>query len=193
MSRKWMAGLAVVGALLCFAGSTYARQSRAMLPLDVRKIDSVVARFDQPTTPPTTGQVPIQQLPGTAPAAPASGPTQSAVPVKEVPSPAAPSHALDQALWALAVSYVLKKLMQWKWFTWLGMADSSQVKAAWGFAAAVLTAAGIHFVVTGSVLDGGLNITVTGVSLDAIKDIGWQWVSQQAWYDAVVKESAVGG
>jgi hypothetical protein len=57
---------------------------------------------------------------------------------------------------------------------------------------ALATAAGIHIAVSGSVLDGsGLSFSITGLTVDAIKDVGFQWVAQQGWYDALVKSRTV--
>ncbi len=131
----------------------------------------------------------VVSVPATIPSPNPSMPQQNAVAVKEVESPAAPSHASDQAIWALMVSLLLQYLKKAPWFTLLSRTSPEQIKAAFGFVAALVTAAGIHFAVTGSVFDGGgASITVTGISMNAFKDIAWQWCSQQAWYLAVVKE-----
>lgn len=132
---------------------------------------------------------PVVSVPATIPQPNPDQPTQNAVAVKEVESPAAPAHAQDQALWALMVSLLIQYLKKAPWFTLLSDASSSRLKSAVGFAAALLTAAGIHLAVSGSVFDGGgASITVTGLSLNAFKDVAWQWASQQGWYRAVVKE-----
>lgn len=142
----------------------------------------------QPPTPQTPP--PVVTVPGTAPAAdPTKVPTQEAVAVKEVESPAAPSHATDQAIWALMVSLTIQYLKKAPWFGLLSDASTSRVKSAVGFTAAILTAAGIHFAVSGNIFDGGgASITITGISMNAFKDVAWQWASQQGWYRAVVKE-----
>ena len=138
-------------------------------------------------------QPPVVQVPGTAPATPAPPiPSQPAVPVTEVKSPAAPAHYSDQAIWALIVSFLLQYLKRAGWFPWLTEASSARLKAQFGFVAALLTAAGVHFAVSGSVFDdGGASITITGFSLAAVKDVVWQWAAQQAWYKLAVKEQAV--
>lgn len=131
----------------------------------------------------------VVSVPATIPQTNPSQPTQNAVAVKEVESPAAPSHATDQAIWALMVSLLIQYLKKAPWFGLLSDDSSSKVKSAVGFAAALLTAAGIHLAVSGSVFDGGgASITVTGLSVNAFKDVAWQWASQQGWYRAVVKE-----
>ncbi len=62
------------------------------------------------------------------------------------------------------------------------------MQAFFGFLVAAATAAGIHFAVQGSLLsEAGLSFSVTGLTADAIKDVGFQWVCQQAWYLKVVK------
>lgn len=128
-------------------------------------------------------------VPATIPQPDPSQPTQNAVAVKEVESPAAPSHANDQAIWALMVSLVIQYLKKAPWFGLLSDQSSARVKSAVGFVAAMLTAAGIHLAVSGSVFDGGgASITVTGLSMNAFKDLAWQWAAQQGWYRAVVKE-----
>lgn len=116
-------------------------------------------------------------------------PSQLAVSVTEAKSPAAPAHYQDQAIWALMVSFMIQWLKKQKWFGWVTEQTSARIKTQFGFIAALVTAAGIHFAVSGSVLDsGGAAITVSGLSLNVLKDIIWQWASQQAWYRLVVKE-----
>jgi hypothetical protein len=139
--------------------------------------------------PPTSGGAPVVTVPGTPPNVSPDIPSQPAVAVKEVTSPAAPSHYGDQAIWALMVSFLMQWLKKSPWFGWITPATSARIQTQFGFLAAFLTAAGIHFAVSGSVLDGGgASITVTGLSVNAVKDIAWQWASQQAWYRMVVKE-----
>jgi len=140
--------------------------------------------------PPKDQATPIVTAAGSPPGPVApSVPTQQAVAVKEVESPAAPSHATDQAIWALMVSLTMQYLKKAPWFGLLKDSNSSRFKAGVGFAAAVLTAAGIHFAVSGNIFEGGgASITVTGISFNALKDVAWQWASQQGWYRAVVKE-----
>lgn len=132
-------------------------------------------------------QAPIVTVPGNPPSVNPALPTQPAVSVKEVESPAAPSHYTDQAIWALMVSFLLEYLKKKSWFAFLTPESTAKLKAQFGFVAALLTAAGIHFAVTGSVLDGGAAITISGLSTDALKDVLWQWTAQQAWYRQVVK------
>lgn len=132
---------------------------------------------------------PVIVVPGTPPEVNPEKPSQPAVSVQEVKSPAAPSHYTDQAIWALMVSFILQYLKKKAWFPLLTDASSARLKAQFGFVTALLTAAGIHFAVTGNILDGGAAITISGISIDALKDIGWQWASQQAWYQLLVKET----
>lgn len=143
---------------------------------------------DSPTTPTVTG-VPTVTVPGTPAVVNPEKPSQPAVSVKEVESPAAPSHYTDQAIWALMVSWSLQFLKKKSWFPWLTNLSSERLKTQFGFVTALLTAAGIHFAVTGSMLDGGgAAITISGLSFDALKDLGWQWTAQQTWYKVIVKE-----
>jgi hypothetical protein len=147
----------------------------------------VFAQSSQPST--TTGGAPVVTVPGTPPAVSPDIPSQPAVAVKEVTSPAAPSHYGDQAIWALMVSLLIQWLKKTPWFGWITPQSSARLQTQFGFLAAFMTAAGIHFAVSGSVLDGGgASITVTGLSVNAFKDIAWQWASQQGWYQLVVKE-----
>lgn len=141
-------------------------------------------------TPPQ--REPIVVVPGTPAPVSHDVSNQPAVAVTEVKSPAAPAHYTDQALWALMVSFMLQYLKKSSWFVWLTPQTEKRVQAQIGFIAAFLTAAGIHFAVTGSVLDGGgASITITGLSINAFKDVAWQWTAQQAWYQAVVKGVSV--
>lgn len=121
---------------------------------------------------------------------PAPGaPSQPAVAVTTVPSPAAPQNPLDQVMWAGAISYVLRYLTKKKWFPVLSEDASSRLKTQFAFIAALLTAAGIHFAVNGSFFSHeGISFSFAGLSFDAVKDIGFQWLSQQAWYDTIVKQ-----
>jgi hypothetical protein len=148
------------------------------------------AQIDQPKGPQQQpAGSPVVSVPATIPQANPDQPTQNAVAVKEVESPAAPSHATDQAIWALMVSLLMQYLKKAPWFTLLSDRTSSRAKSLVGFCAALLTAAGIHFAVSGSIFDGGgASITVTGLSMNAFKDLAWQWAAQQGWYRAVVKE-----
>jgi len=87
------------------------------------------------------------------------------------------------------VSMLIQWLKKSPWFGWITPATSARIQTQFGFIAAFLTAAGIHFAVSGSILDGGgASITVTGLSINAFKDIAWQWASQQGWYQLVVKD-----
>jgi hypothetical protein len=102
-------------------------------------------------------------------------------------SPALPTHAPDQVMWALIASYLMEYLKNANWFALLKQESSDKLKAQFGFLFAVLTAAGVHFAVTGSFLDGsGATVTVTGLSATVIKDVAFQWASQQGWYDLIV-------
>ncbi len=132
---------------------------------------------------------PVVSVPGAVPQVSADVPQQTAVAVKEVNSPAAPSHFGDQAIWALMVSFLIQWLKKSPWFGWITPESAARLKTQFGFLAAFLTAAGIHFAVSGSLLDGGgASITVTGLSVNAFKDVAWQWASQQGWYQLLVKE-----
>lgn len=137
---------------------------------------------------PTTS--PVTQVPGSLPPANPANPMQAAVVTTTVPSPASPQHVPEQVMWALAASYALAYLTKKGWLSFLTQDSNARVKAFAGFLVAAGTAAGIHIAVSGSLLDGsGASLTITGLSVDAFKDIGFQWVSQQAWWDAVVKKT----
>jgi hypothetical protein len=114
---------------------------------------------------------------------------EKALPVQEVPSPASPTHLTAQAFWAVLAAYALQNAKRFKFIPWWNDHLDGRVQAAVGFATALATAAGIHFYVTGSFLDGGASITITGLSLDAFKDVAWQWVAQQIAYDKLVKDN----
>jgi hypothetical protein len=132
---------------------------------------------------------PVTQVPGSPPAP--STVSTPAVVTTTIPSPASPTHVPEQVMWGLAMSYVLQFLKKQKWFPLITPETSSNIQALIGFIMATATAAGIHIAVTGSVLDGnGLSFSVTGLTIDAIKDVGFQWVAQQGWYDAIVKGKA---
>lgn len=129
---------------------------------------------------------PIAQVPGSVP--PPAKESTPAVVTTTIPSPASPTHVPEQVMWALAMSYVMQFLKKQKWFPLLTPESTANVQAFFGFIVAMATAAGIHIAVTGNMLDGsGLSFSVTGLTIDAIKDVGFQWVSQQAWYDGLVK------
>jgi hypothetical protein len=142
---------------------------------------------DQPRT---TTTPPIAQVPGSVPT-PAKESTPAVV-TTTIPSPASPTHVPEQVIWALAMSYVMQFLKKQKWFPLLTEQSTANVQAGFGFLVALATAAGIHIAVSGSVLDGsGLSFSITGLTVDAIKDVGFQWVAQQGWYDALVKSRTV--
>jgi hypothetical protein len=139
-----------------------------------------------PQSAPTSSGSPVVQVPGSAPAA--AKESVPAVATTTIPSPASPTHVPEQVMWALAMSYVMEWLKKQKWFLLLTPTTDANMQAFFGFIVATATAAGIHIAVQGSVLDGsGLSFSITGLTLDAIKDVGFQWVSQQGWYDALVK------
>lgn len=143
------------------------------------------------TSSPPNPSSPVTQVSGSVPAANPANPSQAAVAITTVPSPASPQHVPEQVMWALAMSYAMAYLTKKGWLSFLTPASTARVKAAAGFLVAAGTAAGIHFAVSGSLMDGhGASLTITGLSMDAIKDIGFQWVSQQAWYDGLVKRMA---
>ncbi len=143
---------------------------------------------DQPRI--TTTTPPIANVPGTLPI-PATT-TTPAVITTTVPSPASPTHVPEQVIWALAMSYVMEWLKKQAWFPLLSAETSANMQAAFGFLVATVTAAGIHIAVQGSVMDPtGLSFSITGLTFDAIKDVGFQWVAQQAWFDTVVKPSSI--
>lgn len=145
-------------------------------------------RGQEPSKPPETTS-PIANVPGTLTTPAPGSPSQTAVVTTTVPSPASPQHVPEQVMWALAMSYALSYLTKKGWLSFLTPESSARVKAFCGFLVAAGTAAGIHFAVSGTLLDGqGVSFTITGLSVDAFKDIGFQWVSQQAWYSAVVKK-----
>lgn len=145
----------------------------------------------QEPTPPSPVAGAVTSVPGTIQSAAPGSPSQTAVAVTTVPSPASPQNPADQVMWALAMSYALRFLTKKGWLSFLTPESSARVKAFCGFLVAAMTAAGIHIVVNGSPLDAhGAAISITGLSLDAVKDVGFQWVSQQAWFDTVVKRTA---
>ncbi len=154
------------------------------LALLVACLLATTARAQQPTTAP-----PVVEVPGSVPTpATADRPSQPAVPTKEVPSPAAPSNAPEAVGWALGSAYVVEYLKRKKWFTFLDENSSKRAKAGFGFIAAFLTAAGIQFAVSGSFLDaGGASVTITGITFTGVKDVLFQWIAQQGWYDLVVQ------
>jgi len=137
----------------------------------------------------TAQTAPVVTVPGTPAAVSPDVPSQPAVSVKEVSSPAAPSHYGDQAIWALMVSFLIQWLKKSPWFGWITPQTSARIQTQFGFIAALVTAAGIHFAISGSLLDGGgASVTVSGLSINAVKDVAWQWAAQQAWYRQLVKE-----
>lgn len=162
--------------------------SLAILVLSVAWLLPLAAQG--PAAGPPTSQVPITQVPGTPPTVAPGQPSQPAVTVTTAQSPAAPDHPIEQIEYGLAASLFLQWLKKKRWLTFLTPDATAQIQAICGFVVAFATAAGIHFAVTGSVLaDSGAAITISGISWDAIKDVGFQWVSQQGWYLAVVKEA----
>jgi hypothetical protein len=134
----------------------------------------------------------VTTVPGQiAPPAPGA-PTQPAIAVTTVPSPASPQNPIDQVMWAGAVAYILDYLKKKPWFPVLSENTLPRIKAQIGFIAALLTAVGIHFAVNGSFFShDGLQFSVAGLSFDAVKDVGFQWLSQQAWYDTIVHNKTV--
>lgn len=137
--------------------------------------------------PPDAG-TPVVTVPGTTPASNPERPSTTAVATTEVPSPAAPTHYQDQIIWSLLAAQGFEYLKKTKWFQWVTPQSSGRIKAQFGFALALLTAAGVHFTNTGNIFDGGsLVITWGGLTFDIIKDVLFQWGSQQAWYLGLVK------
>src|SRR5258705_233540 len=113
---------------------------------------------------------------------------QQAVPTTEVPSPAEPPHSTEQAQWALGVSLLLEYLKKTKWFKPITDGTSGRIMAAVGFATAVLTALSIKVSIHGSFWDaGGMDVSFGHISWVMFTDVPWQWITQQAWYLAVVK------
>ncbi len=144
------------------------------------------ARGQPPPTPSST----VTTVPGTIQPPAPGAPTQPAIAVTSVPSPASPQNPTDQVMWALAMSYLLKYLTQKGWLSFLTPTSSARIKAFVGFVVAFGTAAGIHLAVNGSLFDAhGAQFTITGLSFDALKDVGFQWVAQQGWYDTIVKKA----
>jgi hypothetical protein len=132
---------------------------------------------------------PVVTVPGTPQQVSPDVPSQPAVSVKEVSSPAAPANYGSQVIWALAVSLLIQWLKKSPWFGWIRPDTSARIQTQFGFIAACLTTAGIHFAVSGNPLIGdGASITVTGLSINAFKDLAWQWSAQQGWYQLVVKD-----
>lgn len=139
------------------------------------------------------GTVPTAQVSGAlpVPAVDTDRPSQPAVPTKEVPSPAAPSNMPESVAWGLGAAYVVEYLKKSGWFTFLSDSSTQRAKVVFGFLAAFITAAGIQFAVSGSVLDaGGASVTITGITFTGIKDVLFQWIAQQGWYDLVVHKRA---
>lgn len=146
-------------------------------------------QLSQQPTPPQSGSQ-VVTVPGSVTTPSENVPSQQAVAVKEVESPAAPSHYDDQALWALVMSFIIQYLKKSKWFGWITPESPARLKAQFGFIMAMLTTAGVHFAITGSIFEGGgASITITGLSFSAFKDVVWQWTAQQAWYQAVVSKT----
>jgi len=145
-------------------------------------VTSLVLAQQQPTSPVVT-------VPGSPAVANPDLPSQPAVSVKEVSSPAAPSHYGDQAIWALMISFVIQWLKKSPWFGWITPQTSARIQTQFGFIAAALTTAGIHFAISGNPFDGGgASITISGLSVNMVKDVAWQWAAQQGWYRMLVKE-----
>lgn len=141
------------------------------------------------TPAPATSQA-VTTVPGTIQPPAEGAPGQKVVAVTTVPSPAAPQNPVDQIVWAAAASYLIQMIKKWQWFTGITEASASRTKAIFSFCVAVCTAAGIHLVVNGNPLDAaGATLTISGLSFDAFKDIGFQWLSQQVWYDGLVKKA----
>lgn len=148
----------------------------------------VVAQEQTPTQ--TQGGAPVVQVPGSVPQV--GKESTPAVVTTTVPSPASPPHWPEQVMWSIAMSYMMQFLKKQAWFPILTPQTDKRIQALYGFIVAAGTAAGIHLAVQGSVLDGsGLSISITGLTLDAIKDVGFQWMSQQVAYDKIVKELKV--
>lgn len=126
--------------------------------------------------------------PAVAPAAIPAPRDVPAVLVQEMPaSPASPNHMPEQITWALAMSYIYRYVNN---KGWLGANTTKRVKVVIGGVVATLTAVGIHIGVDGSFFGtAGASVTITGLSWDALKDIGFQWVSQEAWYDTIVRKA----
>lgn len=164
----------IVLAAFAFAMFAYGRPLLGQTPL-------------QPAQPVTQPAPPVTTVPGTMPTPDASKPSTSAVVTTTVPSPAAPQNPMDQVIWAGAMSYLLRYLMKKGWV--LGPKAEARIKTQVGFLVALGTAAGIHLAVNGAFFSTqGVAFTITGISADAIKDVGFQWLSQQAWYDVIVKK-----
>ena len=171
--RKRYLAVMVLCALVGWSGVSLARLSAQPPPQG--------PSVEQPT-------LPITEVPGAVRTVTEGQPSQPAVSVTTIPGPVEPQHVQAQIIWALAASYVLRYLTKKGWLSFLNEESTARVKAGCALLMAVMTAAGIHFAVSGSILDqGGAAITISGVSWDALKDVGFQWVSQQAWYDGLVK------
>jgi len=142
-------------------------------------------------TAPFAQEPPTVEVPGTIPVpATDARPTQVAVPVKEVPSPAAPSNPQEAVGWGLGAALIVDYLKKKKWFTFLTETSTARAKSIFGFVAAFLTAAGIQFTVSGSVLDaGGAAVTLTNITLVGIKDVLFQWIVQEGWYRGLIQRT----
>ncbi len=140
----------------------------------------------QEAQPPST----VTSVPGTIQPPAPGAPTQPAVAVTTVPSPASPQNPTDQLMWAAAASYLLRYICKKRWLPFFTPESEARAKAQVAFVVALITAAGIHIVVNGSPFDGaGATLTVSGLTFDAVKDVGFQWLSQQGIYDIIVKRT----
>ena len=161
----------------------------AALALVLLAYGAPLLRGQTAAEPPAT---PVTSVPGSIQPPAPGAPTQPAVAVTSVPSPASPQNPSDQIMWALAMSYALRYITIKGWLKFLSVDSEPRVKAFCSFIVAAATAAGIHMAVNGSFFStGGVGLSITGLSMNAFKDIGFQWVSQQGWYDLVVKKATV--
>lgn len=166
------------------------RWAWALLAAAVLSVLTVGIWAQQPAGGGGDAQGPTVTVPGQPPAVNPDRPATVAVQTQEVPSPAAPPHYVDQTIWALLVAQGYEYLKKCGWFNWITPSMAGRVKARIGFATAVLTAAGVHLAVNGSVFDGGTaTLTWAGASWSVFKDIAFQWGAQQALYTNLVKET----
>lgn len=148
----------------------------------------------QPSTTPGAATATVEVGSSAVPATPPSAvkPDQPAVPTTNVPSPAEPSNAPEQVKWALGVMFFYEWLKKSKWFPWIHDNLTSRAQAWIGFLFALVTAVGINITIHGSIFDAsGADITFAHVSFTAIKDVAFQWISQQGWYTLLMKQGTV--
>lgn len=190
--RQTIAGAAIVFVVAAYGSPLLNGQGRKVLALQVTPSDQTPGAVGAtgatgPLVSTPTNAINVVKVDTTGAPTP-DGTAAKPVAVTQAPSPAGPQNPLDMVIWALGVSMALRQIIKSGKLPFLNSATEPQIKAAAGFVAALCTAAGIHLVVHGSFFTpDGVSATVTGLSFDAVKDVVFQWVSQQAWYEGLVK------